>query len=135
MAKNRSPANPTIKPTPEKSKKSKRAEFKLIGNKDEKIYPFSSAVPEGFDFKLHKNLKRKDFKEDYLYYEFRAAECESKAVAFREEAAEVKKLGSAKDRGKAKRLVKMQDKMEELKKQLQGQGVDVEKLLADAAKS
>ncbi len=131
--KNQKPATPTVKPTPEKSKKGKSV-FKLVGNKDEKIYPFTEALPEGFDFKICKSLKKKDFKEDHLYFEHRAAEFDAKAVAYREEAAEVKKLGSAKDRGKAKRLVKMQEKMSELKEQLTKQGIDVEKLLADADK-
>lgn len=128
------PATPTVKPTPDKPKRGKKEVFKLVGNKDEKVYPFAVAVPEGFDFKTNKSLKKKDFKEDYLYFEHRAAECDFKAVAYREEAVEVKKLGSAKSRGSAKRLVKLQDKMAELKKQLTDQGVDVEKLLEDAAK-
>ena len=134
--KNRVPAIPTVKPTPEKTKtkKGKKAVFELVGSKDEKVYPFTAAVPEGFDFKTNRSLKKKDFKEDYLYFEHRAEECDFRSVAYREEAAEVKKLGSAKDRGKAKRLVKLQDKMVELKEQLSKQGVDVEKLLADALK-
>lgn len=126
------PAAPQVKTTPEKPKRSKKKVFENVGSKDEKIYPFTEAIPEGFDFKLHKSLKKKDFKEDYLYFEHRAAECEIKAVAYRDEAAEVKKLGSAKARGSAKRLVKMQDKMSELKKQLSEQGIDVEALLAKA---
>ena len=128
------PAAPTVKPTPAKSKKGKSA-FKLVGNKDEKVYPFEVAVPEDFDFATCKSLKKKDFKEDYLYFEFRAEECDFRAAAFREEAAEVKKLGSAKDRGRAKRLIKMTEKMGELKKQLKNQGIDVDKLLADAVEN
>lgn len=136
MAKKNTPAKPTtVKPTPEKSKDKKgRTEFKLVGHKDEKVYPFQVAMPEGFDFKINKPLKKRDFTADHLFYEYRALEMEFKAVGFRAQAEEAKKLGSAKDRSSAKRLIKLQDKMGELKEQLTKQGVNVEELLANAAK-
>lgn len=124
------PARPTTTKVP---KPKGRQEFKLVGSKDENVYPFKDAVPEGFDFATNKPLKKRDFSADHLFYEYRAAEMDFKAAAFRKQAEEAKKLGSAKDRSRAKRLVKLQEKMAELKKQLTEQGVDVEDLLAAAA--
>lgn len=133
--KKNSPAKPTVKPTPAKSKSSKgRTEFELVGNKDAELYPFKVAMPENFDFKIHKSLKKRDFTADHLFYEYRALEMEFKAKSFRAQAEEAKKLGSAKDRSSAKRLVRLADKMTELKTQLSKQGINVEELLAAAAK-
>jgi len=133
MAKEQKPAATTkvaAKPTQKKKEKSKgRPVFGLVGNKDEKIYPFKAAVPEGYNFKEFKPLKKKDFVDDATYLEYRAAECEAKAVAFKAQAEEARKIGSSKDKQKAKRLIKLQEKMDELKKQLQDQGIDVESLL------
>lgn len=126
-------AKPTVRPTPAKSKSKGRVQFKLVGNKDTEVYPFKVSLPEDFDFKTNKSLKKRDFTADYLFYEYRALECDFKAAAFRIVAEEVKKLGSAKDRSSAKRLVKLQEKMAELKTQLTEQGVDVDELLANAA--
>jgi len=121
-------AKPTItKPEP---KKTGRVDFSGIGNKDPELYPFKDAVPEGFDFKLHRALKKRDFSADYLFYEFRAAEMDYKGSLFRDQAEEAKKLGSAADRGRAKRLIKLQEKMSELKEQLTAQGINVDELLA-----
>ena len=127
---NQTDAGVDVKPTPEKVKRATREEFGLVGNTDPEIYPFKVAVPEGFDFKLHANLKKKDYISDYLYFEFRAAGAENAVISFKELAEEAKKLGSSKDRAKAKRLVKMTSKLSELKQQLIAAGVDVEALLS-----
>jgi len=134
MAKKNQPAKPTKAPKEKREKSGGRIDFPKIGNKDEKIYPFDSVMPPEFDFKTHKTLKKKDFTADHLYFSHRAAEARFKAEQFDAQAEEAKKLGSAKDRGKAKRLIKLTEKMAELKEQLAGQGIDVEKLLADSAK-
>lgn len=124
------PAKPTMKPTPTRPKS--RTDFGPVGSKNADVYPFKKAVPEGFDFRAHKSLKKRDFALDHLFYEYRAAEMDFKAAAFRKQAEEIKKLGSAKDRGRAKRLVKLQEKMAELRKQLEEQGINVNELLATA---
>ncbi len=123
------------KPTETKTKsKSAKTVFPSVGNKDAKVYPFTKTVPKDFDFKVHKPLKKRDFASDHLFYEFRALEMDNKAVTFRKQAEEAKTLGSSQDRGRAKRLVKMTEKMDELKQQLEAQGVDVKALLATASK-
>lgn len=124
------PAKPNVNTTSTKS--AGKTVFKLVGSKDSKEYPFTEVEPEGFDFKVHKSLKKRDFAADHLYYLYRAKELDSKAAAFRKQAEEAEKLGSVKDRGRMKRLVKLQDKVAELKQQLEDQGVDVEELLKAA---
>jgi len=106
-----------------KKKKSKRTVFVHTE-------PLEVAVPEKFDFAKNKPLKKTDFKNEDLFFEYKAAECDAKAIVFRAKAEESKKLGSTKDRAKAKRLLKMQEKMAELREQLEADGVNVEELLA-----
>ena len=107
-----------MKPTPDKVKRVTKEIFDKVGDLNPEIYPFKVAVPEGFDFKIHANLKKKDYVGDHLYFEMRAVGAELAAVAFRELAAEAEKMGSTKDRAKAKKLVKMTSKLSELKQQL-----------------
>lgn len=123
----------TVNVAGKKEPKAKRAVHPLVGNDDVKVYPFKS-TPGDFDWKSHKPLKKKDFASDDGFFIYKAEEFEAKAKAFRTQAEEAKKMGSTKDRAKAKRLVKMQEKMAELMKQLQAQGIDTEALLATAGK-
>lgn len=88
------------------------------------------SVPEDFSRKLHKPLKKADFKEEHVYLNMRADELELKVKALREDAKLSKELGSTADRAKAKRLRAMQTRMAELKKELSSQGIDVDALLA-----
>jgi len=121
-----------VKPTPEKPEATKRGTFNLVGNKSPEIYPFKVPVPEDYDFKTMKLLKKKDYIADHLWFEFKAIDADNKAAAYRKLAEESKKLGSGKDRAKAKRLVKMTSKLEELKQQLEAAGVDTSALLKKA---
>lgn len=90
---------------------------------------YDVAVPEGFSFDEHKALKKKNFETDALYYEHRAVQLELRAKKFREKADESKKYGSRKEQSTAKKVLKLQEKMNELKAQLAAQGIDVESLL------
>ncbi len=89
------------------------------------------AMPEEFEFGEYKPLKKKEFQADHLYFSHRAIELSVRAEAFEAKAEEAKLLGSGKDRSKAKRLQKMQLKMEELRRELEEQGIDVDELLKD----
>jgi len=124
------PAKPTQEPP---AKKVGRVDHPNVASADTKLYPFKEAVPAGYDFAKHKPLKKRDYEADHLFYEYRAVDCENKAKAFRVQAEEAKLLGSAQDRNKAKRYVKLQEKMAVLKSQLIAQGINVEELLATAA--
>jgi hypothetical protein len=88
-----------------------------------------ATVPADFDSKLHKPLKRKDFKDESLWFELRALDLEKKAARMRREGENIKKLGGVKDRVKAKRLLSMQKRMEDLKATLKSEGIDAEALL------
>jgi len=105
---------------------------KAKGRKGFKISetPYDVAMPDGFNFDDYKPLKKKNFAQEYTYFEHRALAAEHRAAKFRQMAKDSKKYGSTADRAKARRLVKLQTKMEELKTQLIEQGVDVEQLLA-----
>lgn len=105
--------------------KQARKPFKVTGE-------YEDAVPEGFDFGAYKPLKKKNFKQEYLWYLHKAAEMEFKATKYKTEAEEIKKLGSPAERMKKKQIIRLQSKMDELKKQLTEQGIDVEALLAEA---
>jgi len=125
------PAKPTVKPTPEKKRKAGRVVFDLVGDKNPEVYPFKEAMPEGFNFKVNRGLRKRDFTADHLFFEYRALEMDAKAIIFRAQAEEAKKIGSSADRNRLKRVIKLQEKMNELKEQLSAQGIDVDKLLAD----
>jgi hypothetical protein len=120
----------TKDPAAQKEKKpSKRVKHPLVGNKEPKIYPFKSTPADYVHGKMQP-FKKKDFATDDAYFTYRAEEYDAKAKDFRGRADQAKLTGSGKDKGKAKRLLKMQEKMKELEAQLKAQGVDVDALLA-----
>ena len=87
------------------------------------------AVPEGYSSKKHKPLLKADFVDDALWYLMKAAEYDRKAQWFRDQADQSKKLGGSKDKAAAKKLLKMQERFAELRKNLESQGIDVAALL------
>jgi hypothetical protein len=94
-------------------------------------YPFDAAVPVGYNWATMKLLHKKDFATNTLFFEYKAAECDVKKAAFLK-AAEAAKKGP-KAAGAAKKLVKMQEKMIELRKTLTDQGINVDEMLAQMA--
>lgn len=129
----------TEKEQKEKEKAERKAERKEQRKKEKKHTPaflvpkekFDVAVPEGFVFGKHKTLKKNMFQADHLYFTHRAADLASRSEQFVVKAEEAKRLGSGKERNKAKRLRKMQEKMAELRKELEDQGIDVNELLKE----
>lgn len=115
-------------------KESKRQEHPLVGVDDSDVYPFTD-VPEDFDYKAHRPLKKVDFRADHFFFAYKASEAEYRAADFRDREEEARTLGSSKERGKAKRLIKMQEKMEELRASLESDGVDVDAVLTKAAQT
>jgi hypothetical protein len=77
--------------------------------------------PSDFDATKHRKLRRSDFSNEAVFLEHKADELEARAKMFRAEAETARKLGSAEDRARAKRLKTMLEKMEELKAQLSEQ--------------
>lgn len=93
------------------------------------------AVPDDFDPKKHKPLKRADFKDEALWFDMRADDYERRAKDYRQQAEDCRKLGSVSDRQAAKKLLAMQRRIAELQEKLKGEGVDVAALLARAEES
>ena len=134
-AKGTKTVDPNAKPgsKDDKAKKeSKRKPHPLVGSKDENVYPFGT-TPADYDFAKMKPLGKKDFESDHTFFSYKAADADFRADFYRARAEEAKVLGSSKERAKAKRLVKMQEKIAELRAQLEDQGVDVDALLDNAA--
>lgn len=92
-----------------------------------------AAVPADFDIKLHKPLTRDSFEDESLYFELKAQYFDKKAAELRSQAADVKALGSVKDRGAAKKLLTLQKRMAELTAELEGKGVDLTAIKAKIA--
>ena len=121
----------SAKPKKEKKEKVKKPVFDLVDSTDEAVYPFSEEMPEGYVLGKFQSLKKRDFKEEYIYSLHKAACHEAIAVKLRDEAEKIKSLGGSKARSKAKRLIKLQQQFAALREQLEGQGVDVDSLLED----
>ena len=115
-----------VKSTEEK-KSNKRLSFKIAKE------PYTIVVPEGFTFSVHKPLKKKNFVDEALFYDHKAAEMEFKREKFAAQAEECRKSGSPKQRAAKKRIIKLSEKMNELKKQLAAQGINVAELLSMTA--
>lgn len=117
------------------AKTEKPKEQKIVARKPFKVTgEYEEAIPEGFDFGTYKPLKKRNFKQEYLWYLHKAAEMKFKAEQYEKKAEEIKKLGSPAERAKKKQIIRLQSKMAELKEQLSSQGIDVEALLAEANK-
>jgi len=117
------------KPEIKKKERTVKPTFGLVGSTEEGVYPFAVEIPEGWEWGKWAGLKKKDFTEDHFYMFYRAAELESKAAAIRSKAEEIKKLGGAKQRTKAKRLIKLREQFAALSEQLKQQGIDVDALM------
>lgn len=123
------PQTPESKPKAKKKKeKVEKVDFPgLLDDKGEAR--LLEEWPEDFDSSKHKTLKKTHFKCESIWYFHQADIAEARAKKLREEGEEAKKLGSSKDAAKAKKLLTMLKKSEELKEQLKAAGVNVEELL------
>jgi len=97
----------------------------LNPDKDGKTTTKLKDFPADFDPKLHKGLTRKDFENEAPFLRKLADELEGRVKKLRAEADDAEKLGSASQRATAKKLRAMFDKFNELKKELEADGVDV----------
>jgi len=88
------------------------------------------SVPDDFDPKVHKPLRKSDFASEASYLIMRAEDLEQKAKGYRDEAELIRKGGGKKAAAKAKRLQKMQERMDALKKELEESGIDTAELLS-----
>lgn len=120
-----------------KAQKSAKPGVKEVGaQKPEKAkrikYPHTdplSAVPADFNPKIHLPLGRKDFVDEGCWFLVKADYFDKMAAKMRHMADESKKLGNIKERAKAKRLIKMTERLAELRKELEAQGINVDDVL------
>jgi hypothetical protein len=129
----------------EKSKKerAKRVEFTKVCDKDMLNEEGKlTAVPENHDAKKHLPLRKSDFAEETLFFDFRANELEVRGNAtlalakkMREQSATFKKFGDPKKRAQVKRAQRMVEQLAKLKEQLSAEGVDVDAILEDASEA
>lgn len=115
----------------EEKKAPKRIQHPLIGNADPNVYPFTSA-PADFDGRKHFPLKKKDFKEEYMFYEWRLSIARQNVEKLEKAVAEAKATGGSKDKAGAKRLVKMAQRLSDLQQKLAAKNVDVGSILKNA---
>ena len=118
-----------------KAKKEKKPKVKRIEYVPPTDAPFVkdgklTALPTDFDAKKYKPLRAKQFADEGLYFDLKAAHYEDLAKKARADAETARKTGNLKDKVKAKKLLAMQKRMAELSASLAGEGVDVAALLA-----
>lgn len=87
-------------------------------------------APEGFHHRKHRPLVKSHFASEDLYYDYQSELYAKKSADAKEKAEEIRKLGTSGDRTKAKKLLTLTKRMEDLKRQLEAQGVNVEELMA-----
>ena len=84
-----------------------------------------TTVPKDFDPAKFARLSRKDFAEDFNFFEFRADQMEKDAKELRAKAKLQRSLGSSEQRKALNSFVKGTKKLEELKARLLAEGVDL----------
>lgn len=96
------------------------------------------AMPEGYNFKEYRPLKKEQFKSEDLYLDFMALQAEHKAQIQTDKAAEYKakaeqfrKFGDPAKRKKANKLAKMAKAFAELKASAEEDGIDTSDINLD----
>ncbi len=90
-----------------------------------------AVLPEDFDPKVHRPLKRANFDGDHLALKWQAKVLRDKATRLEEQAGRLEKLGNKGQASKLKRLAAMRERMKELEAELKDEDLDVEALLAE----
>ena len=111
-------------PKADKPKAPKRIDHPLLSSKDPAVYPFTTA-PADFNGKQHLPFKKKDFKEEHQYYEWRLGIARANLAKLEAAYNESKVTGGSKDKAGAKRLAKMASRMADLQQKLSAKNVDV----------
>lgn len=102
---------------------------------------FKEAMPKDFDFKLHKPLKKADFGSTALFMQHKASFIDYRADGMKELANKMRAkaerfaaLGDDKTAKKVKKAERIQKQLAELSKELEGSGIDINKILEEAKK-
>lgn len=133
------PANaPSAPPAKPEASAAPAAGGKKGKGKKEKKTRVAYAIPEGgltewpadFDPKKHKPLARAAFKDETVWLDKKATLHEEAAKKLREEAENIRTLGPSASSAKARKLLKVQNELDELRAMLAAQGVDPDVMLA-----
>jgi hypothetical protein len=117
---------PKEKAPKEKKAKVAKIDFPALYNAAGEWNKLEALPDDTYNPKVHKLLKKKDFKDEPLYLEFLAAGFEKKATSLKAQAEKIRKLGSSSSNAKLKTLIKMQERMAELMATLRAEGIDVD---------
>jgi hypothetical protein len=115
-------------------KAARRPMHPLVGHADPNVWPFAE-LPSDYDPAAHAPLKKKDFKEEASYYDYRASMARRAVTRFETLAAEARAGGSTKDKATEKRLARVAAQMEKLKAAIRAGGGDPDAILAKALAS
>lgn len=114
-----------------KAKKEARPNHPLKGNTDKTVYPFKE-MPTDFNHDDMLPLESDDFLTSAGYYRYRAHFFEFKAARLRQMATNAELGGPAGDTGKAlKTAAAAMKRIEDIKRLLAAQGIDLVKALKD----
>jgi hypothetical protein len=98
-------------------------------------YPFEKAIPDGFDFKVNKPLKKKDFKSTAAYLEhtaaelrFKAEQMTAKAGKLETKAKQLAAMGDEKQAKVVKKGLRVINALADLEKQLKEAGLTMDQL-------
>ncbi len=92
------------------------------------------AWPKDFDRKVYKPLRRKNFADETVFMEAKAARLEAAAKRIREEIVITRQLGGSEQAKAAKQFARLQNRMATMTEALVAQGIDVKALLAGLKK-
>lgn len=88
-------------------------------------------VPTDFDAKKNEKLKPSDFQDEAVYCDFMQAHYAALAKGWEKKAKRIRTMGTATDRSKALKFLKMREEMQKLAEQLRADGMDVDSLDSD----
>ncbi len=91
----------------------------------------AAELPEDYDSKQHKPLRKKDFENEWDYFDYQAGEHERLAEKCAASAEQSRKMGTGPQRKSAKRALKLREQLNALVADLKAEGVDTDALLAE----
>jgi hypothetical protein len=137
------PAVTQVAPAGDEDKKVVKKPFDLIGSKDPNVYPFKVrqvevdgvkvdvGTPEGFDHASHEQMGRDDFDTARGYALYRADLAKTKVDFWLNKANGTAKLSETKKAKTIELARKQAKRMQELRKTLEAQGMNVDELLKE----
>lgn len=89
-------------------------------------------VPTGYDPVKHEKLKPSDFQDEAVYCDFMQSRFAALAASWAKKSKKIRTLGTATDKTKALKFLRMREEMAKLAEQLRADGMDVDSLDSDS---